>query len=121
MPLIETSAAAYLKGGNPHETRSRALLLLIAPQTGGWRLAVAGDGDFATNSFFAALGNGQLFLNTVSELADHSNLIDIAPRDYAIATLRMSNVELRATFLLTTIVGPATMFALALWVCWRRY
>jgi ABC-type uncharacterized transport system involved in gliding motility auxiliary subunit len=121
VPLVETSASAHLAGGNPNETRPRALLLLVAPETGGWRLAVAGDGDFATNSFFAALGNGQLFLNLVSELADHSNLIDIAPRDYAIATLRMSNAELRATFLLTTIVGPATMFALALWVGWRRY
>ena len=44
------------------------------------RIAVVGDSDFATNSFFHIMGNGTLFLNTVNYLAAQENLIGIQPR-----------------------------------------
>ena len=47
--------------------------------TGRSRIAVVGDSDFATNSFFHILGNGTLFVNTVSYLAAQENLIGIEP------------------------------------------
>jgi hypothetical protein len=40
---------------------------------------VIGDVDFATNSFFHFLGNGNLFLNTINYLAAQENLIGLGP------------------------------------------
>jgi ABC-type uncharacterized transport system involved in gliding motility auxiliary subunit len=44
------------------------------------RLVVFGDAEFATNNFFPFQGNGNLFLNTVSWLAEEEDLIAIRPR-----------------------------------------
>src|SRR5213078_4061647 len=44
------------------------------------RLVVFGDSDFASNGFFGLQGNGNLFLNTVSWLAQDENFISIRPK-----------------------------------------
>jgi ABC-type uncharacterized transport system involved in gliding motility auxiliary subunit len=44
------------------------------------RLVVFGDSEFANNNLFSAQGNGNLFLNTVSWLAEEEDLIAIRPR-----------------------------------------
>ncbi len=44
------------------------------------RLVVFGDSEFANNSLFSIQGNGNLFLNTVSWLAEEEDLIAIRPR-----------------------------------------
>ena len=44
------------------------------------RLVVFGDSEFANNNLFPAQGNGNLFLNTVSWLAEEEDLIAIRPR-----------------------------------------
>jgi gliding motility-associatede transport system auxiliary component len=44
------------------------------------RLVVFGDSEFANNNLFPVQGNGNLFLNTVSWLADEEDLIAIRPR-----------------------------------------
>src|SRR5262249_54491184 len=44
------------------------------------RLVVFGDAEFANNSLFPVQGNGNLFLNTVSWLAEEEDLIAIRPR-----------------------------------------
>lgn len=44
------------------------------------RLVVFGDSEFANNSLFSVQGNGNLFLNTVSWLAEEEDLIAIRPR-----------------------------------------
>jgi ABC-type uncharacterized transport system involved in gliding motility auxiliary subunit len=45
------------------------------------RLVVFGDSEFANNNFFTLQGNGDLFLNTVSWLAEEEDLIAIRPRE----------------------------------------
>jgi ABC-type uncharacterized transport system involved in gliding motility auxiliary subunit len=124
-PLAETSADARPAERPDAEPGRRTLMLEAtrAPQeTGqpGLRLIVAGDGDFATNSFFGALGNGQLFTNAVAHLAEHDTLVDISPREYSVGRLSLSNAQLRMTFLLTTAVGPLALLAFGAWVWWRR-
>ena len=52
--------------GRPRVSRRSARAI---PATGRSRIAVVGDSDFATNSFFHIMGNGNLFLNTVNYLA----------------------------------------------------
>lgn len=123
--LVETSAEGTLADDPQAAPRARTLMLEATRPAGpgvapALRLIVAGDGDFATNSFFAALGNGQLFLNAVSHLAEHDNLVDIAPRDYVLGELRLSNAQLRLTFLVTTLAGPLALLMLGAWVWWRR-
>jgi ABC-type uncharacterized transport system involved in gliding motility auxiliary subunit len=119
-PLIETSNTSVLRNTNEPQQRARTLALLATRADDSARIAVVGDGDFATNSFFSAMANGQLFLNLVSELTEHGKLLDIAPRDYAVTTMRLNNVQLRATFLITTALGPLLMLGLGAWVWWRR-
>jgi len=43
-------------------------------------LVVLGDSEFANNNLFPVQGNGNLFLNTVSWLAEEEDLIAIRPR-----------------------------------------
>ena len=50
-----------------------------APEGPRSRIAVIGDSDFATNSFFHIMGNGALFLNAVNYLAAQENLIACSP------------------------------------------
>ena len=83
-------------------------------------LVLVGDVDFATNSFFHVLGNGALFLNAVSYLADQQRLIDITPRQYELPRVQMTNTQMRATFLLSAVVLPLAALALSVWVWWRR-
>jgi ABC-type uncharacterized transport system involved in gliding motility auxiliary subunit len=45
------------------------------------RLVVFGDSEFANNNFFTLQGNGDLFLNAVSWLAEEEDLIAIRPRE----------------------------------------
>lgn len=118
VPLAESSAAAI--SGDDTTARARTLVLSASSTTRPVRFVVVGDGDFATNSFFGALGNGQLFLNVISALADNQRLIDIAPREYVVAELRLTNTELRLTFLLTTVLGPLLILSFAAWTGWRR-
>ncbi|MCB1749854.1 MAG: Gldg family protein [Gammaproteobacteria bacterium] len=120
VPLVESSAASLSGPSADASPAARTLALLASSPARGLRMAVVGDGDFATNSFYGALGNGQLFLNLVSELAEQGNLLDIAPREYQLGELRMTNAQLRATFLLTTVLGPLALVALAAWTAWRR-
>ena len=66
------SRPAHADGRDPRaRTRSRPRRPRRAAATPGARrsrIAVVGDSDFATNSFFHIMGNGTLFLNTVNYL-----------------------------------------------------
>lgn len=84
------------------------------------RIVVAGDADFATNSFYHILGNGALFLNTVNFLASRENLIGLEPRTYDLPTVSMTNTQMKATFILSIILIPLLMAAIGVAVWWRR-
>ena len=66
------------------------------------------------------LGNGALFLNAVSYLADQQQLIDITPRQYELPRVQMTSTQMRATFVLSTVVLPLAALALSVFVGWRR-
>lgn len=119
-PLATTSDAAFTIGDARADTRSRTLVLHVAGRDSELRLAIVGDGDFATNSFFGALGNGQLFLNLVSDLAGPEGAVDITPREYRLARLELDNRAVRLTFLLTTVAAPTVLLVIGAWVAWRR-
>ena len=84
------------------------------------RIAVIGDSDFATNSFFHILGNGRLFLNTINYLAVQENLIGLEPRGLELPRVNLTNRQMKGTFFLSIILIPALMAVIGIAVWWRQ-
>lgn len=84
------------------------------------RIVVVGDSDFATNSFFHIMGNGNLFLNTVNYLATQENLIGVEPRTYDIPRVNLTNRQMKGTFVLSVILIPALLAFVGTIVWWKR-
>ena len=91
-----------------------------AMPTGRSRIAVVGDSDFATNSFFHILGNGTLFVNTVSYLAAQENLIGIEPRTFDLPRVNLTNRQMKGTFFLTIVLIPGILAVVGIAVWWKQ-
>lgn len=85
------------------------------------RIAVVGDSDFATNSFFHVMGNGALFLNTVNYLAAQENLIGLQPRSADLPRVNLTNRQMKATFLLSVMLVPALLAVVGPAVWWKQH
>jgi ABC-type uncharacterized transport system involved in gliding motility auxiliary subunit len=88
--------------------------------TGRSRIAVVGDSDFATNSFFHIMGNGRLFLNTVNYLASQENLIGLEPRSKDLPRVNLTNRQMKGTFFIAVILVPALLAAVGFAVWWKQ-
>jgi gliding motility-associatede transport system auxiliary component len=88
--------------------------------TGKSRIAVVGDSDFATNSFFNIMGNGTLFLNTMNYLAAQENLIGVQPRSYDLPRVNLTNRQMKGTFFLSVVLIPALLALVGIAVWWRQ-
>jgi ABC-type uncharacterized transport system involved in gliding motility auxiliary subunit len=84
------------------------------------RIAVVGDSDFATNSFFHIMGNGKLFLNTVNYLAARENLIGLEPRTYDLPRVNLTNRQMKGTFFMAVILIPALLAVVGFAVWWKQ-
>ena len=84
------------------------------------RIVVIGDSDFATNSFFHILGNGNLFLNAVNYLAEQEDLIGVEPRTYDSPRVNLTNRQMKGTFLLSVVLIPALLALIGFAVWWRQ-
>jgi ABC-type uncharacterized transport system involved in gliding motility auxiliary subunit len=84
------------------------------------RIAVIGDSDFATNSFFHIMGNGKLFLNAVNYLAAKENLIGLEPRARDVPRVNVTNRQLKGTFFLSIILLPALLALAGISVWWKQ-
>lgn len=82
-------------------------------------LAVIGDTDFASNSYFSYLGNGNLFLNTVMWLMEEEQLIDIKPKEYDPPVVNLTNRQMQATFLSSTILLPFIIICIGI-IMWLK-
>jgi len=85
------------------------------------RVAVVGDSDFATNSFFHIMGNGTLFLNTVNYLASQENLIGLQPRTADLPRVQLTNRQMKATFFLSVLFVPAVLAVIGTAVWWKQH
>jgi len=84
------------------------------------RIAVVGDSDFATNSFFHIMGNGTLFVNTVSYLAAQESLIGITPRTHDLPRVNLTNRQMKGTFVLSVVLVPALLGVIGTAVWWKQ-
>jgi ABC-type uncharacterized transport system involved in gliding motility auxiliary subunit len=84
------------------------------------RIAVVGDSDFATNSFFHIMGNGALFLNTVNYLAAQENLIGLTPRSAEVPRVNLTNRQMKATLFASVVLVPALLAVVGTAVWWKQ-
>jgi ABC-type uncharacterized transport system involved in gliding motility auxiliary subunit len=140
-PLVNTSRnswgqqgrerVGYVKG---RDTPGPATLMVVAlrrpaddaaeaapPRVQRSRIAVVGDSDFATNSFFHIMGNGALFLNTVNYLAAQEDLIGLRPRTAELPRINLTNRQMKATFFLSVLLVPGLLALVGTVVWWRQH
>jgi ABC-type uncharacterized transport system involved in gliding motility auxiliary subunit len=99
-----------------------SLAVVAAKETGEkkTRLVVFGDSDFANNSYFGVQGNGDLFLNTVSWLAEEEDLISIRAKQPEDRRVFLSAKQARTVFYITVIFMPLTAAVAGVWMYIRR-
>jgi ABC-type uncharacterized transport system involved in gliding motility auxiliary subunit len=73
------------------------------------RVAAIGDSDFAANGYLGIQGNRDIFMNTVSWLAQQEDLISIRPRDPEDRRLTLTGAQ--QTFV---VWGPLVAIPLAI-------
>ena len=83
------------------------------------RVAVIGDSDFASNAYLGVQGNRDLFMNTVSWLAQQESLISIRPREAADRRLTLTANYLAGIFWLSIFVIPAAVMGTGI-LAWMR-
>ena len=84
------------------------------------RIVVIGDSDFATNSFFHLLGNGNIFLNAVNFLAEQENLIGVEPKTYDAPRVNLTNRQMKGVFVISVVLIPALLAIIGFAVWWRQ-
>jgi len=86
------------------------------------RLVVYGDSDFAANSGFGLQGNGNLFLNTVSWLAQDESFISIRAKNPEDRRLSMTEAQGRLVSYVTLLLLPVGVLltGVSVWMKRRR-
>lgn len=84
------------------------------------RMVVFGDSDFASNVYFTASGNGDLFLNTVNWLAGEEEMIAIRPKEAEDRRVAMTARQTKMVFYGTVIALPLLVLGVGIVVRVRR-
>ncbi len=118
----ETDRAALQKGqAKPDPQDPKGPLTVAAVATSGkTRLVVFGTSNLASNQFLNIQGNRDLFLNTVSWLAEQEDLISIRPKDAKQTPVMLTSVQGQVVFLLPVVVLPGIGLVAGIAVFTRR-
>ncbi|MEE2637672.1 MAG: GldG family protein [Acidobacteriota bacterium] len=84
------------------------------------RLVVIGDSDFPTNAVIGIGGNRDMFLNTISWLAQQENLISIRAREPEDRRLTLTADAQRRVFWLSVLFIPAAALGAGVYTWWQR-
>lgn len=91
--------------------------------TGGGRMIVFGDSDFASNLYLNLLGNKDLFMSSVGVLAEDEELIAVRrkglPRS-SLSPVSLTERQGRMIFWSAVILQPVAFAFLGLLITWRR-
>ena len=134
-PLFHSSAESSVQrpgrtGADAAGRRPRGPQALAVAAEGRWpdsaasapfRLVVVGDGDFASNSFFPYMSNGDLVLSALAWLLREERAPTMRPPVEVLPQVVLTNREVRGIFAFTVLVMPglAAMLGGAVW-WWRR-
>ena len=83
-------------------------------------MVVAGTSNFPINAYFPQQGNGNLFLNMVSWLAQEEDLISIRPKPQDDRRILLSQGQLAMIRLITMIVLPGVVLVVGIVVVVNR-
>lgn len=120
-----------VKADNPSEEAKPALKKNGEAKTGGdenetpqkppkARIVVFGSAQFAANKFFNLQGNGELFMNTVSWLAEEENLIAIRPKSSRAEPLVLTGSQSVLTLVIPVVIIPLAWFIIGIAIYWYR-
>ncbi len=84
------------------------------------RMVVVGTSNFAVNAYFHNQGNGNLFLNMISWLAQDEDLISIRPREVEDRPVLLSQSQLSMLRLFTVFVLPGIALVVGIIVVLNR-
>jgi len=84
------------------------------------RIIAIGDSDFASNAHIRNGGNGDLFLNAVSWLAEEERLIDIRPKQYSFRRLVISQNATRFIRFSSLALLPLLVLILGGAIWWKN-
>jgi len=84
------------------------------------RLVVYGNSVFASNNFLSFSGNRDLFLNSISWLAEEEDQISIRPREAKSTPIFLTAMQGRLAFWLPVVVVPALLLVSGTSVVLRR-
>jgi ABC-type uncharacterized transport system involved in gliding motility auxiliary subunit len=84
------------------------------------RVAAIGDSDFASNAYLGVEGNRDLFMNTLSWLAQQESLISIRPREASDRRLTLTAAQTTLMFWLSIVVIPGAVLGTGVYTWWRR-
>ncbi len=88
--------------------------------SGQTRLAVFGDSDFAADGYFRNQGNGDLFMNTVSWLAEEEDLISVRARDPEDRRLTLTKKQSRLILYFGVVFLPVLIFVAGVYIYVKR-
>lgn len=92
----------------------------IAQENVQAKCVVFGDSDFASNTYLGLSGNGDLFLNAVSWLAEEEDLIAIRAKDPETSPLMLTAFQGRLAFFLSIIFLPLAVVIVGVMVYINR-
>ncbi|MBW1740006.1 MAG: GldG family protein [Deltaproteobacteria bacterium] len=84
------------------------------------RIVVFGDSDFAGNTYLNLSGNRDLFMNTISWLAEEEDLIAIRPKKQESQPVVLSYTQGRVIFWTSVVLLPAAVLIIGIVVLRRR-
>jgi ABC-type uncharacterized transport system involved in gliding motility auxiliary subunit len=83
------------------------------------RLVIIGDSDFGSNAIVRSSGNGDLFQNVVTWLAEEEDLVSIRPQEAKTSSLLMTQQQIKATLYTSVLILPTGILIAGLSI-WRR-
>lgn len=84
------------------------------------RIVVFGDSDFACNAYLNLSGNRDLFMNTLSWLAEEEDLIAIRPKERKSQPVVLSDAQSRVIFWTSVVLLPGAVMVLGMMILRAR-
>jgi hypothetical protein len=133
-PLFSSSPESFVRplgrgAGRSDERLPRGAQALAVAAEGRWpdggagtpfRLVLVGDGDFASNSFFPYMSNGDLALSALAWLLREDRAPTMRPPIEVLPQVVLTNRDVRGIFLVTVLGLPGLAAVLGGMVWWWR-
>ena len=133
VPLVASSSEAYviadrLGSNSTQSTDSRGSRVLAVAAEGTWnnaasspfRLVVAGDADFVSNSFFPYLGNSDVALASIAWLTHEEGVPTMKPPVEVLPTVSLTGQQMRGIFIVTVLLMPGLIAFAGVAIWWLR-